>query len=225
MGYILRLPSITAPTDTEKIEQIRRYLYSTIKEINWALNTLDSATPGTVEANEVSAGSTFSMIKPMIIKSGDIINAYYDVMKPRFDDIYVSKEHYGKLEAWIKIDDLSNPKTFEIGRMVGNEFVSLMKFTEDGDVILKKPYTGTQKYLNVTGNITEYSKTCQDGMTPIYVNSEVTGIPEGYGDCVGTIHKSSEKTLIMITNFTTGNTATNVFTGGEWSGWKYTNPQ
>lgn len=93
MGYILRLPCINAPTEAEKIEQLRTYLYQTVKDIEWSLNALDTASADTLEAREVDANSTFSMIKPMIVKSSDIINAYYNIMKDRFDDVYVKRAY------------------------------------------------------------------------------------------------------------------------------------
>lgn len=92
MGFILRLPSIDALTDREKIEQMRTYLYTTVKEIEYALNTLDT-TETKVVVSEVDAASIFATIKPMIIRSSDIINSYYEIMKARLSDLFLANRH------------------------------------------------------------------------------------------------------------------------------------
>lgn len=212
MGYILRLPSINAATDTEKIEQIRRYLYQTIKEINWALNTLDASTPEMVEANEASADSTFALIKPMIIKSSEIINAYYTNMKSRFDDVYAPKADFEKLNAWMKVNDDS----LEIGRMIDGIFVSMMRFTDSGEVDISQ--------LPIVGDIEVYAESLQGGMAPICSSEYTIGLPDGFEDCVGTINKVGSKIIIQLTSLTTGSIASKVF-NGTWGDWKYLNPQ
>lgn len=95
MGYILRLPSINAPTDTEKIEQLRTYLYQTVKDIEFSLNALESnASPVMVQQRDIDVNSIFPVIKQLIIRSTDILNAYYDVIKDRLDGFYVPIDGY-----------------------------------------------------------------------------------------------------------------------------------
>lgn len=100
MSYILRLPPIfTAPSEEGKIEQIRTYLYQTIKDIEFSLNAIDSTAEYTVEARETDAASMFAVIKPLIIKSGDILNTYYTIIRDRLDSVYVSQADYNKHTA------------------------------------------------------------------------------------------------------------------------------
>lgn len=95
MGYILRLPSINAPTDKEKIEQLRTYLYQTVKDIEFSLNALESnASPVMVQQRETDVNAIFAVMKPLIIRSTDILNAYYDVIKDRLDGFYVPIDGY-----------------------------------------------------------------------------------------------------------------------------------
>lgn len=39
----LRLPNITASSQTEQLQQIKSYLYQLVQELNWALSTLEDA--------------------------------------------------------------------------------------------------------------------------------------------------------------------------------------
>lgn len=39
----LRLPNITASSETEQLQQIKSYLYQLVQELNWALSALEDA--------------------------------------------------------------------------------------------------------------------------------------------------------------------------------------
>ena len=62
MIFDIRLPSITAPTDAGKIEEIRSYLFQTVKEINFALNSIDGVNHTEVESKELDGNSLFAVI-------------------------------------------------------------------------------------------------------------------------------------------------------------------
>ena len=87
MGVELRLPNINSETPEGQLSQIRSYLYQFAEELNWALNTLSTAeeskeaiqtTSEATFARESKAQDTFDDIKSLIIKSADIVNAYYE---------------------------------------------------------------------------------------------------------------------------------------------------
>lgn len=87
MGVELRLPNINSVTPEGQLSQIRSYLYQFAEELNWALNTLSTAeeskeviqtTSEATAARESKAQDTFDDIKSLIIKSADIVNAYYE---------------------------------------------------------------------------------------------------------------------------------------------------
>lgn len=215
MSLILRLPSITAQSDTEKIEQIRRYLYQTVKEINWALGSLDTTPVSEREYKEIDGESMFSVLKPLIIKSADIINNYYGIIKGRLDGIYAPKEELDKITSWLRIGQ----NTLEIGEMIDGEFVSLMKFMKNG-VEIMKPFTGYHRHINVVGSIKELSEECEIGMIPVTTNQDTTELPEGFLDGIGFIHRTAENILIQITDLSTGNTATIIKSNGAWGDWK-----
>lgn len=86
MSFDIRLPNITASTEAGKLQQIQSYMYQLVGQLNWALNNIGgiggtpTAKPGT-EASKASKDdpiSNFNSIKGLIIKSADIVKAYYE---------------------------------------------------------------------------------------------------------------------------------------------------
>ena len=85
---------------------MRSFLHQTIQQLNWAFKTLGDGTGGgsyvayRSNANGVSDGgkspsSTFNDIKSLIIKSADIINAYYEEFNTRLEGEYVAQSVFG----------------------------------------------------------------------------------------------------------------------------------
>ena len=105
MSYNLRLPNITGPTDRERLAQIQRYLFSLTEQLQWALNNLDASSANVVtqqpkstlpEQNYViDAPTTFNAIKSLIIKSADVVNAYYEEISKRLEGEYVATSDFG----------------------------------------------------------------------------------------------------------------------------------
>lgn len=90
-------------SDAEQLRQIRSYLYQLAEQLNFALsqtgagnapNTAPavqpSVTPGTPAAED-----TFNAVKALIIKSADIVNAYYEEIDSRLVSEYVAISEYG----------------------------------------------------------------------------------------------------------------------------------
>jgi hypothetical protein len=106
MGLDLRLPNITATTEREQLVQIKSYLYQLASQLQWALNTIETPsssqqvvnqTPRNViaQAKEESAEVTFNSLKALIIKSADIVNAYYEEINTRLSGVYVAESDFG----------------------------------------------------------------------------------------------------------------------------------
>ncbi len=104
MSIDIRLPNITAPSAELQTAQIQSYLYQLVQQLNWALNTIDSASRGETaeleitdrtEADQKQAQTTFNSLKSLIIKSADIVNAYYEQMKEKLDGDYVASSDFG----------------------------------------------------------------------------------------------------------------------------------
>lgn len=107
MPIELRLPNINGMTEKEQLAQIRSYLYQFIPQLQWALNnvtTTSSNTETTPTRTQVVASgassvadpsTTFNAIKSLIIKSADIVEAYYDEINKKLEGLYVSESVFG----------------------------------------------------------------------------------------------------------------------------------
>ena len=106
MAIDLRLPNITGPTDKERLDKMQRYLYQMVEQLQWALQNVDttnSAVVTTVAKSQLPMGvntpsdpqATFNSIKSLIIKSADIVTAYYDEISSRLEGTYVAESDFG----------------------------------------------------------------------------------------------------------------------------------
>lgn len=106
MSYTFRLPNITATTPEGKLQQMHSFLYQTVEQLNWALNTIESgvgsgnvvnlaAPKGGIASTEKDAVSSFNAIKSLIIKSADIVNAYYEKINAKLVGEYVAVSDFG----------------------------------------------------------------------------------------------------------------------------------
>ena len=108
----IRQPNITAKTETEQLLQIRSYLYQMAQQLQWAFNTISSpggggnvgtnTTQQTVisssSSGKIDATKTFDALKDLIIKSSDIVNAYYDVISKKLVGVYVAQSDFGRYQ-------------------------------------------------------------------------------------------------------------------------------
>ena len=107
MSIDIRLPNINAANEQGQLSQMRSYLYQLVEQLDWALNTVQDGAVQTVvqpmtaptvsgtAAAEQEAQDTFNSIKSLIIKSADIVNAYYETMRLRMDGEYVAESDFG----------------------------------------------------------------------------------------------------------------------------------
>ena len=106
MGIELRLPQINGKTDREQLAQIKSYLYQMAQQLQWALNNVSPSAGNVVVQKpsgntaaalptDAAAQTTFNAIKSMIIKSADIVNAYYQEINRRLDGEYVARSDFG----------------------------------------------------------------------------------------------------------------------------------
>lgn len=109
MGVEIRLPNITGTTEREQLLQLKSYLYQLSEQLQWAFDTIDtSGKSGAAyvvsEAPRVLASSgpsnsdaqaTFASIKSLIIKSADIVDAYYEEINKRLEGVYVAQSDFG----------------------------------------------------------------------------------------------------------------------------------
>ena len=101
----LRLPDISG-NEKEQLTKIRSYLYQIIPQLNFALNNLgtsssQAATPtsnvifSSGTQSSASPETTFGSIKALIIKSAEIVNAYYEEISKKLEGVYVAQSEFG----------------------------------------------------------------------------------------------------------------------------------
>ena len=104
MSFDIRLPNITAQTESGKIEQIKSYLFQLTEQLKWALNSIESSSEKVLQQSNQSATKdttekdtldTFNSVKALIIKSADIVEAYYEKMNEKFSGQYVAQSDFG----------------------------------------------------------------------------------------------------------------------------------
>ena len=107
MSVELRLPYITGATEKEQLQQLKSYLYQLTEQLQVALNNVSapSATQQVVVQTAINAPSspsqpfdtevTFAALKPLIIKSAEIVEAYYEEINRRLTGIYAAESDFG----------------------------------------------------------------------------------------------------------------------------------
>ena len=105
MSIDIRFPNITATTEAGKLQQFQSYMHQLVEQLNWALNTIETAGSGNtspavkVQQSEAispkEAEDTFNSIKALIIKSADIVKAYETTIFTDFDGKYFADSDFG----------------------------------------------------------------------------------------------------------------------------------
>lgn len=104
MSTNIRLPNINAKTEAGQLLQVKSYLLQLAEQLNFALqdveskaaaNTPQNAASSSTSNTEKEAQSAFASIKALIIKSADIVDAYYDEINKRLEGIYVAESDFG----------------------------------------------------------------------------------------------------------------------------------
>lgn len=104
----LRLPNIKGATEREQLAEIKGYLYQLAGDLQFALNSIGTSSPQVVtnipmvthSASLASTGAstqaTFNSIKSLIIKSAEIVDAYYEEINRRLESVYVAQSDFGE---------------------------------------------------------------------------------------------------------------------------------
>ena len=104
MGIDIRLPVITAQTAEGQLVQMKSYLYQMAEQLKWAMDNIDTQMEGVVLQTKTAASAagegrtpeaTFNSIKSLIIKSADIVNAYYEEVTRRLEGDYEAISSFG----------------------------------------------------------------------------------------------------------------------------------
>lgn len=101
----IRQPNIMGGSEAEQLNQMKSYLYQLAQQLQWAFSTLpDSGQTGQSQTATITTGlgnaaadpvNTFNGIKNLIIKSSQIVDAYYQEINGRLEQIYVAQSDFG----------------------------------------------------------------------------------------------------------------------------------
>ena len=112
----LRFPNIKGANEREQLKEMQSYLHQLVGELQFALNTIETAGGNSspvksqmpvrvVQSSPMATMSldrglsddqaTFQAIKPLIIKSADIINAYYEEINRKLESVYLAQSDFG----------------------------------------------------------------------------------------------------------------------------------
>ena len=104
MSIQIQTPNITASNDRERLQQMQSYLYRMAQQLQWAFDTLETGSnavsqtrilPSQNAQKAASQDTTFAGLKDLIIKSADIVNAYYVQISKRLEGKYVAQSDFG----------------------------------------------------------------------------------------------------------------------------------
>lgn len=103
MATELRYPSFNARTESE--QALKGYLHQLVDQLQFALNNVSTPSTTVVQIasrTAPSAGSatpdataTFNATKSLIIKSADIVDAYYQEINSRLSGMYTAESDFG----------------------------------------------------------------------------------------------------------------------------------
>lgn len=235
MGLNLKLPNITGLSEKEQILQIKSYLYQLVNDLQFALNDtstkLDTgaATNTTVSAPvkspSMSATAMFSVLKPMIIKSADIVDAYYEQLSNKFEGSYVAVSDFGtyteETEQAIEENSTAIAQTFTniqtLDNNISGEVFGIKKNVEDTAKALSNSIIEAENELaesitgiseNLSGQISAIAKSVDAILTAnayiksglLYYNDDELPV---YGVEVGqTNNVNGEEVFKKFTRFT-----------------------
>ena len=140
MSVDIRFPNITGSTEAQQLSQMKSYLHQLVEQLNWALasvetGTLSSSTayPYRPSSGQDDSDSTpelkFNEIKGLIIKSADIVNAYYDEIDRKLVGEYEALSDYGEFRQ------------------------STTNFITETSEYIESSYTNIQELSGVVGNL------------------------------------------------------------------------
>lgn len=138
MSVDIRLPQFHG-NEKEQLTQVGTYLYQLASQLQWALRNVDASNNIIVQSSSQQSGAvvqplstsllsdetvgrneaeaTFESIKSLIIKSAEIVDAYYDEINTRLEGLYVAQSDFGEFrqrtEQTIEQNSTSTTQRFE----------------------------------------------------------------------------------------------------------------
>lgn len=145
MNIDLRMPQFSG-TDKEKIQQMHSYMYQLVEQLQWAFSNIESSSGDsnagttiiqqTITQNNENrpstpedAEATFAAIKNLIIKSADIVDAYYEKIDEKLTKRYVAQSDFGKYQETVDAEISKNAENITINQ---TKVETMSKVFQDG---------------------------------------------------------------------------------------------
>ena len=211
MSGNIRLPNITGKTVEEQAQQMKSYLTQLAGELNWALDNIAggssvSSANTPYRSTNTGAGSdvqqkseellkNFNDLKGLIIKSADIVNAYYEEINTRLAGLYVAQSEYGsfveKTESVTKENSTSITTNYENIQLVTGRVEKAEGDINDTKTDLQGNIDGVEETLSK-----DISDTKSDLATSINnAKEELNGSIDGAKEELDKSIKDTEKKL------------------------------
>ena len=132
----LRYPNITGTTEREMLLQIKSYLNQLVPQLEFAMSNVSASTATAITPTtkvvstaptNADAQATFNSIKTLIIKSADIVNAYYDEINKRLEGTYVAESSFGTFIEDTTASIVANSKSITQNYTNTQEIISEIK--------------------------------------------------------------------------------------------------
>ncbi len=164
MSIDLRYPNITGRSEREQLAQMKSYMHQLVEQLQWAFNAMDGK--GEKEAQVVvnnitsrpsttiDGQATFDAVKALIIKSADIVNAYYEEINHRLEGVYVAESDFGTFIQQTSQDMKNNSVANE------QKFTNIQEIASGLDNSIQGLKTEVDSNLkDIRGNIEDISHT------------------------------------------------------------------
>lgn len=208
MGANLRLPNITGLSEKEQILQIRNYLYQLVGDLQYELNNLNGASNDVVvktgqnsggyySSSDINAQSAFSVLKPLIIKSADIVNAYYEVINKKLSGVYVAQSDFGTYKQMtdqaISANSTSIEQAFTNIQTIDTDLQGVFTDVEAVDTKLSGEVDGIKK------NVEDTTKALSDSIseTESELSESIDGVADKLGGQIEALAKSVDAILTV----------------------------
>jgi hypothetical protein len=180
----LRYPNITGASEKEQLVQMKNYLNQLVDELQWglsAVNTAESAVVANTQKKAVAAASTssaidgaatFAAIKALIIKSADIVEAYYEEINKKLEGAYVAVSDFGTYTENTALD--FSATSDRITQAYSNIQTIQTSNAEIGEALEGYRVTTNESLGKLSGDVSQLDSDLKDATDTI--NGEIEGV-------------------------------------------------
>lgn len=226
MTFDFRYPQITGSTEREQLAQMRSYMIQLVDQLRWALNSTESPQGSYVIVREKNnSGSTgamsldvmdddsvqahFNEIKPLIIKSAEIVEAYYAEISRRLEGLYVAQSDFGtfveQTSQDIEATSTSTTQQFQNIQVIISELGGNVGSLEGDLLNISEEFSYTQRDIaDINSNIEAIdSNVAKLGGSLSDLDSEVSDVKAGVENVAQGVQDVEQKTQDIEGNMQT----------------------